>query len=55
MVPGAQPGLSEFEEHGSLIGVHTLLTHTILEHLAEQEEKVVRIRFLSVCVSGGHA
>lgn len=40
MVPGAQPGLSEFEEHGSLIGVHTLLTHAILEHLAEHEEKV---------------
>jgi ATPase family protein associated with various cellular activities (AAA) len=37
MVPGAQPGLSEFEEQGSLIGVHTLLTHAILERLVEQD------------------
>ena len=40
MVPGAQPGLSDFEEHGPLIGVITLLTHAILEHLAEKEEKI---------------
>lgn len=38
LVPGAQPGLSEFEEHGRLIGVHTLLTHAIIEHLAEGED-----------------
>ena len=32
-VPGAQPGLSEFEEHSGMVGVHTLLTYSILEHL----------------------
>ena len=35
VVPGAQPGLSEFEAQGPLIGVHTLLTHAILEHVAD--------------------
>jgi ATPase family associated with various cellular activities (AAA) len=34
MVPGTQPSLSEFEEHGRIIGVHGLLTYSILEHLA---------------------
>jgi hypothetical protein len=32
-VPGAQPGLSEFEEHSRTIGVHTILTYSILEQL----------------------
>ncbi|WP_407193192.1 hypothetical protein [Bradyrhizobium sp. STM 3566] len=35
-VPGAQPGLSEFEEHSRTIGVHTLLVHAIVEQLVEQ-------------------
>jgi hypothetical protein len=35
MVPGMQPGLSEFEEHSRIIGVHALLAYSILEHLAE--------------------
>jgi hypothetical protein len=33
-VPGAQPGLSEFEEHKRIVGAHTLLTYAIVEHLA---------------------
>jgi hypothetical protein len=35
MVPGMQPGLSEFEEHSRIIGVHALLAYSILEHMAE--------------------
>lgn len=35
-LPGAQPGLSEFEEHSRTIGVHTLLTHAILEQLVKK-------------------
>jgi hypothetical protein len=34
MVPGMQPGLSEFEAHGRIIGVHGLLAYSILEYLA---------------------
>jgi hypothetical protein len=35
MVPGTQPGLSEFEEHRRIIGAHALLTYAIIEHLAD--------------------
>jgi hypothetical protein len=35
MVPGAQPGLSEFEQHSRIIGGHGLLTYAIIEHLAD--------------------
>jgi hypothetical protein len=35
MVPGAQPGLSDFAEHSPIIGVHALLTYALIEHLAD--------------------
>lgn len=35
MVPGMQPGLSEFEEHSRIIGVHALLAYSVLEHLTQ--------------------
>jgi hypothetical protein len=35
MIPGTQPGLSEFEEHRRIIGAHALLTYAIIEHLAD--------------------
>jgi hypothetical protein len=35
MVPGTQPGLSEYEEHSRIVGVYALLTYSVLEHLAE--------------------
>jgi hypothetical protein len=38
VVPGAQPGLSEFEEHSGMVGEHTLLIYAILEQLAEESK-----------------
>ncbi|WP_441261119.1 hypothetical protein AB7008_47825 [Bradyrhizobium sp. 521_C7_N1_3] len=35
LVPGTQPGLSDFEQHSRIIGAHALLTYGILEDLAE--------------------
>lgn len=35
MVPGAQPGLSDFAEHSRIIGMYALLTYGIIEHLAD--------------------
>jgi hypothetical protein len=35
IVPGMQPGLSEFEEHGRIIGAHALLTYALIEHLVD--------------------